>query len=338
MIKILISMLTALILCVGCVSSTPDEEKYTTDVFAMDTVMNITAYGPYAEDAVHTAINEIIRIENLFSTNITTSEIAMLNKHKTQSVSPETFALLETSIQLYEETNSAFNIAIFPIVKAWGFTTDSYQIPSDETLLELLPHTKVSDILLDSELFRVTLAPKMELGLGGIVKGYTSERIMELFKEHGITSGIVNLGGNVQVLGTKPDGSLWNIGIQDPLSPSSYIGFVSVQDKAVITSGPYERNFKENGTIYHHLIAPTTGRPAENTLASLTIISDNGTCADAFTKLFVLGLDDTIAYWQTHQDEFDMILATTENTIYITKNLQGHFTLQSEDYNLEVLH
>lgn len=335
----LISLLIILVLCVGCTSSTiRDDEMYTTDFFAMDTAMNITAYGAHAEDAIQVAVNEVTRIEGLFSTNIATSDIAKINQNKNQTVSEEVFHLLETSIQLYEETDGAFDIAIFPIVKAWGFTTETHQVPSDEILAELLPYTKASDIALDKETLNVVIDEKMEVGLGGIVKGYTSERIMEIFKAHNVTSALVNLGGNVQALGKKPDGSLWNIAIKNPLDGSPYIGFVSLHDKAVITSGPYERNFEENGEIYHHLIDPTTGKPAENNLASVTIIATDGARADALTKLFVAGLDDAITYCNNHKDELDAIFVTKDKKIYITKNLEDSFTLQSEDYSLEIIY
>ena len=337
--NLLISLLFILVLCVGCTTSTTlEDEMYTTDIFAMDTVMNITAYGPHAKEAIQASAKEVARLERLFSTTMIDSDIAKLNKNKSQTVSAETLELLHTSIQLHEETNGAFNIAIFPIVKAWGFTTETHQVPSDETLAKLLPHTNVKDIILKDSSLHVSIGSNMELGLGGIVKGYTSERILNIFKEYGVTSGIVNLGGNVQVLGTKPDGSLWNVAIKDPLATSSYLGFVSTQDKAIITSGPYERNFEENGNFYHHLMDPITGKPAENTLASITIIADNGTRADALTKLFVSGLEDAIAYCKNHKEDVDAIFVTKDKKVYLTANLANSFTLQSEDYRIEIIY
>jgi len=337
--NILISLFLILMLCVGCTSSTTiEEEMHTTDFFAMDTVMSMTAYGPHAKDALLASMAEVTRLEKLFSTTIASSDLAKLNENKSQKVSSETFELLNTSVQLHEETNGAFNIALFPIVKAWGFTTQTHQIPSDETLSELLLYTDVQDIIFEEASLHVSIAPNMELGLGGIVKGYTSERILHIFKEHGVTSGIVNLGGNVQVLGKKPDASLWNVAIKNPLDTSSHLGFVSTYDKAIITSGAYERNFEANGIIYHHLMDPTTGKPAENSLASVTILAEDGTRTDALTKLFVSGLDDAIAYCKKHKDEVDAILVTKDKKVYITANLENSFTLQAEDYSIEIIH
>ena len=328
-------------LCIGCSSqmenNIPDDKAFTIDFFAMDTIMTITAYGPLGEDAVQAAVNEVKRIEQLFSTNIETSDIAMINQNKQQKVSAETIALLKTSIQLYNKTNGAFDIAVFPIVKAWGFTTGTQQIPSDELLADLLPHTDANNILLNESTLIVSIPPEMELGLGGIVKGYTSARIMNIFKEYGVQSGIVNLGGNVQVLGSKPDGAFWNIAIKNPLKTDTYIGAVSVKNQAVITSGAYERYFEADGAIYHHLIDPKTGCPANTTLASVTIIANDGTAADALTKLFVMGLEDASTYCRANADDLDAIFVTKDKKVYITEGLKDSFTLQAEDYQLEII-
>ena len=142
---------------------------------------------------------------------------------------------------------------------------------------------------------RVKLGKNMKIDLGGIAKGYTSSRVMQIFKDCGVTSGLVSLGGNVQALGTKTDGTDWQIAIENPDKSSDYIGVVSVKDKAVITSGGYERYFEKNGKTYHHILDPKTGYPAESGLKSVTIVSDNGTLADALsTSLFVMGKEDAL--------------------------------------------
>lgn len=109
----------------------------------------------------------------------------------------------------------------------------------------------------------------MQIDFGGIAKGYTSARIMDIFRACGIKSGLVNLGGNVQALGTKKDGSSWRVAVQDPQDTDQYLGVLSIQDKAVITSGGYERYFEQDGRTYHHIIDPKTGYPVENGLISV---------------------------------------------------------------------
>ena len=154
----------------------------------------------------------------------------------------------------------------------------------------------------------------MKIDLGGIAKGYTSSRIMDIFKENGITSGLVNLGGNVQALGTKTDGSNWRVAVQSP-------------DEAVITSGGYERYFEQDGVTYHHIIDPKTGYPAENGLVSVTIVSSDGTLADGLsTSLFIMGEEKAAEFWKAHSDEFEAILETDDGTIYVTEGLKDSFT------------
>ncbi len=174
--------------------------------------------------------------------------------------------------------------------------------------------------------------PKNGQGIdfGGIAKGYTSQRIMDIFKEYNIASGVVSLGGNVQCYKTKPDGSLWRCGITDPDDPdniSSLAGVVSVCDKAVITSGGYERFFEENGKTYHHIMDPQTGCPAENGLRSVTIVSSDGTLADGLsTACFVMGKDKAVSLWRKNKELFDMILITDSGELFITSGISDSFT------------
>ena len=167
----------------------------------------------------------------------------------------------------------------------------------------------------------------MKIDLGGIAKGYTSSRIMDIFKENGITSGLVNLGGNVQALGTKTDGSNWRVAVQSPDDTEDYLGVLSIQDKAVITSGGYERYFEQDGVTYHHIIDPKTGYPAKNGLVSVTIVSSDGTLADGLsTSLFIMGEEKAAEFWKAHSNEFEAIFVTDDGTIYVTEGLKDSFT------------
>ena len=166
---------------------------------------------------------------------------------------------------------------------------------------------------------------------GGIAKGYTSSRIMDIYREKGVTSGLVNLGGNAQVFGTKPDGSLWRVAVQSPDSEDEYLGVLEAKDKAIITSGGYERYFEKDGVTYHHIIDPATGYPAENGLVSVTIVSTDGTLADGLsTSLFVMGKDKAVDYWKAHSDEFDMILLTDDEKLYVSEGIKDSFTSDRE--------
>ena len=160
----------------------------------------------------------------------------------------------------------------------------------------------------------------MEIDLGGIAKGYTSSRVMDIFREYGIKHGLVSLGGNVQAIGTKKNGKPWRVAIQNPESEMEYLGVLNIEDKCVITSGGYERYFEKDGVHYHHIIDPRTGYPADSGLISATIISDDGALADGLsTSLFIMGKDEAEKYWREHADDFDYILEDEDGTLYVTE-------------------
>ena len=193
--------------------------------------------------------------------------------------------------------------------------------PLNQELQKALAKVDASQIVIDGD--QVTLGTGQQMDLGGIAKGYTSARIMEIYREYGITSGMVSLGGNVQTLGTRPDGKDWNIGIQNPDGQQgSLLAALPVENKAVITSGGYERYFEEDGNTYIHILNPKTGYPADSGLVSVSIISENGMLADALsTSLYLMGEEKAAEYWRTHADAFDMILEDKDGTLYVTEGL-----------------
>lgn len=300
------------------------------DIFAMDTYMSVTAFGENADEAVDTAQAEIERLDAMLSTGNGDSEIAKLNVSGTAELSVDAGYLVERALELYTETDGAFDIAIYPVMEAWGFPSQNYQVPSEDVLQERLALTDASKVSYDADSREISFSEAgMEIDLGGIAKGYTSARIMDIFRSYGITSGLVNLGGNVQVLGTKTDGSKWRVAVQSPDDESDYLGVLSVSDKAVITSGGYERYFEQDGITYHHIIDPKTGYPAENGLKSVTIVSADGTLADGLsTSLFIMGKEQAAEFWRMHSDEFDAILLTDDGTIYVTEGIADDFSTE----------
>ena len=263
-------------------------------------------------------------------------EVATLNKEGSGILSKDTKELFCRSLDLYKSTKGAFDITVYPLMDLWGFTTGKYHVPSKAQLKETLKYVNQSKIKFSKEDGAITLGEGQKVDFGGIAKGFTSNRIMEIWKERGITSGMVSLGGNVQVLGSKTDGSAWKIGIQNPDNQDGeMIGVVTVKNKAVITSGGYERYFEENGKIYHHIIDASNGYPADSGLTSVTIICSDGTLADGLsTSIFIMGLDKAIQYWDCHRDEFDMILYTKEGNVYITEGIEKEFI---SDYQVKII-
>ncbi len=307
----------------------------TESIFAMDTYMTVTAYGDRAKEAVDAAVDRINELDAMLSTGSADSQISQLNSLKKYTLSEDAYTLTKRACQFYQDTDGAFNIAIYPVMQLWGFYTGDYNVPDEDELASALATARPSDIALDDTDFTVTLPEDESIDLGGIAKGYTSASIMDIFAKYDCTGGIVSLGGNIECMGTKPDGSSYNIAIQDPDDESSYIGYLTTTDKAVVTSGGYERYFEKDGTTYHHIIDPATGYPARNGLKSVSIVSGDGTLADALsTSVYIMGLDKAAAYWKSSGSDFDMILLSDDNELYVTEGIADIFT---SDMDVEVL-
>ena len=296
-------------------------KECTRQLFAMDTVMSFTAYGKNSEQAVDAAMKEVQRLDDLLSTGNPDSEVSVINANGGGTLSEDTEAILTEAMEIYRETDGLFDVTIYPLMQLWGFPTQEYHVPTGSELQEALAKVDASQVMIDGD--QVTLGTNQEMDLGGIAKGYTSARVMGIFREYGITSGMVSLGGNVQTLNTKTDGTPWQIGIQDPSGQQgSLLAVLPVENKAVITSGGYERYFEEDGNTYIHILNPKTGYPADSGLVSVSVISENGMLADALsTSLYLMGEEKAAEYWRAHADEFDMILETEDGTLYITEGI-----------------
>lgn len=315
----------------GCTpDKTADTESCSKEIFAMDTYMTVTAYGENAEKAVNEALEEIKRLDDLLSAGNDKSEISILNKNGSASLSDDSRYLYEKADRIYRETGGAYDITILPLMKLWGFQDGDPSLPTDRDIKNTCQLIGADRLIYNDG--RLTLGKGQSIDLGGIAKGYTGDRIMQIFEKNNISSGIISLGGNVQCFGKKPDGSLWRCGITDPDYPedmSKLAGTVSTSDKAVITSGGYERFFtdKKSGRTFHHIMDPKTGFSADSGLISVTIVSSDGTLADGLsTACFVMGQQDSVSYWRSHRDEFDMILITDSRKILVTKGLEGVFS------------
>lgn len=316
-------------------SEKSSEEKQSRDIFAMDTYMTVTAYGEHASEAVDKAETEIKRLDEMLSTGNENSEVYKLNQNGEAVVSDDTAYLYERSEKIYKQTKGVFDISIYPVMDAWGFTTENYRIPAEDELSALLKNVDASKIQYDKKTKKITLPKNVKIDFGGIAKGYTSSRIMQIYKKCGVTSGLVSLGGNVQLLGAKPDGSAWKVAVESPDEDGNYLGILQAKDKAVITSGGYERYFEKNGKKYHHIIDPATGYPAENGLTSVTIVSDDGTLADGLsTSLFIMGKEKAEKFWKKYSDKFDVILLTDDDQLYVSEGIADDF---QSDYKVKII-
>jgi len=325
---ILFAVLSGLTACSG--PEDDDREAYSESFFAMDTYMTFTAYGVNAEYALKQAENRIVELEGLWSVTDPGSEIYAVNHSSGQSVavSRETEELVSFALRMAEDTGGALEPTIYPVLTAWGFTTDENRVPSEKEIARLLESVGYDRV--HSEKGTLSLEAGSMLDLGAVGKGYAGDEVVRMLRENGITSAILDIGGNVQAIGTKPDGSSWRVGLKDPFS-GGVLGVIRVADEAVVTSGSYERYFiGEDGKRYGHIIDPATGYPVDNGVASVSVIAGEGKLCDALsTSLFVMGLEGAEDYWRRHQD-FDMILVMEDGNIYVTEGIKDKFSLQSE--------
>lgn len=298
------------------------------DLFAMDTYMSLTAIGERADDALRAASAEIRRLDALLSTGNTGSEISALNREGGGKVSEDTRVLAEASLSLFKETDGLFDISIYPVMELWGFAAGQYQKPDDGVLKETLARVDASRITLaetEDGTAEIHFPKDMKIDLGGIAKGYTSARLMEIFSEYGITGAVVSLGGNVETMGTKPDGKKWRIGIQNP-EGGDYLGILTTSGQAVITSGGYERYFEEDGVRYHHIIDPRTGYPADSGTVSVTVICGDGMLADGLsTSLYIMGEEEAEKFWRSSEESFEYIIETEDGVLHVTEGAAEDF-------------
>lgn len=304
----------------------------TGELFAMDTYMTVTCYGVRCEEALSASLAEIQRLDDLLSVGNPDSEIAKLNTQGSGTISEDTATMVEQALKLEETTGGAFDITVYPLMELWGFTTGAFAVPKQAELTKLLDNVGSDRLEYDPASSTLTMGAGQGIDLGGIAKGFTSDRVMEIFEAYDLVSGVVSLGGNVQCYGTKPDGTPWRCGIKNPMEPdnsNSYLGVLEVEGKAVITSGAYERYFVDEttGKTYHHILDPTNGYPADQGLISVTIVSEKGMLADGLsTACYVMGLEETIDYWRNHGQDFDLILMTEDQEVYLTEALRDSFT------------
>lgn len=343
-------VLTAAGICIGILILTEgsryfvQNQKCQKQLFAMDTYMEFTAYGKNSEKAVDAAIEEVQKLDAMLSAENSKSEVYALNEQGNLQATDDLAELILRGKEIYQETDGLFDDTIYPVMKLWGFPTGNYHVPTAAEVqkkLALVDENKVEIQTRDSDekgrdskekAKFVTLGADQQIDFGGIAKGYTGQKLAELFQEYGVSSALVSLGGNIQAIGTKPDGSSWKVGIRDPKGgQQDYIGVLFVKNQAVVTSGGYERYFEEDGKTYIHIINPRTGYPADGDLLSVTIVSRDGTLADGMsTALYIMGYEKACQFWRQHREEFNVILVTDDGKIHISENLKENFQTECD--------
>ena len=268
----------------------------------MYTVVSITVVSrseDQAQKAINASFDELDRLAALLNFYSDTSEISRINREageKPVKVSKDTLDIIEKAVYVSEMTDGAFDVTVGPLVKLWDLQKQI--IPNKKSIEEKQKLVGYKNIVIDKGASTVYIKKKGgQIDLGGIIKGYAVDKVVGVLHKNGIKSGVVAVGGEIRLLGTKPDGTSWGIGVQNPRpkGPDDQV-FATLQlsDKALSTSGDYIRYFEKNGVRYHHLLDPKTGYPSRQ-CGSATIIADNNTTTDGFSKLFILGPQNGLA-------------------------------------------
>lgn len=301
------------------------EPSFEKQIFAMDTYMTFRASGEKSKEAVEAAVSEIQRLDELLSATDPSSEVFRLNEQGGGVVSEDISILLERGMDFYETTGGLFDLTVYPLMELWGFPSGNYHVPSETEIQNTLKQIGFEKIFFDGKQLKLSEGQKIDFG--AIAKGYASDRVIEIYRSFGIENGMVSLGGNIKTLGLNSSGQPWKIGIQSPWEKTGEIAAsVRVTGKAVVTSGGYERFFEEQGTTYIHIMNPKTGFPAESDLSSVTIISEDGTLADALsTAIYLMGSEQGTAFWRKYGELFEMVLIDEQGKIYATEGIAGEF-------------
>ncbi len=331
------NLIKKLLLGIFCVCILGCEKSETEYFESMDTFMKVQCYGKNPSEANDIAQKKIGELNVLISVTKPESDIYKINNATSfpVEVSDDTISVIKDSIKIAKMTNGAFNPVLYPITKAWGFTTKQYRVPSDSEIAELLQLTNYNDVEIKGN--SVYLKPGMMFDLGGIGKGWAGDEAIKILRQNGVKSAILDLGGNVQTIGSKPDGTAWQVGLQNPWGEGA-VAALKIKNEAMITSGGYVRYFTgDDGKKYIHIMNGITGRPVENDIVSSTIITETGIYADGLsTATYVLGKEKSIELWKKHKN-FEMILLSPDKSICYTKGLEGKIDLLFDFTSVEVI-
>lgn len=308
-------------------------DQYISDSeFLLDTIVTIKIYGHSDESIFNDIFSYIRNLENTLSVHVENSDLWKLKQNAGKEwteVSDDTMQIIKRSIEISKMSEGLFDITSGPLIDLWNIDPPTGHYPTDKEREEAISLIDYKNIEVD-EIHNTIRMKKsgMEANLGAIAKGYIADKVKNYLKDKGINQAIINLGGNVLLLGKKTDGSDFRIGIQDPDSErGAYLGLVEVSDKSIVSSGTYERYFIYEEKKYHHILNPFTGFPQENRLKGVSIISDYSTDGDAFsTTVFLLGLEKGMQLVE-RVEGVEAIFITKTNELYISTGLMDSFEI-----------
>ncbi|WP_246599787.1 FAD:protein FMN transferase [Gordonibacter massiliensis (ex Traore et al. 2017)] len=328
--------------CAGCAdgagsAASSTSATSTRSFTSMATGMTLTVHASNqqaADDAAEACEDRVEQLDRLLAANGDESQIALLNNAggTVTFVSDDLQPLFEAACSVAQETGGAFDPTIYPLTSAWGFTDGNHRVPSDDELAALLPRVGFERLRADASAGTVVLEDNAQVDVGGVAKGFAADELRALLAKRDVASALLDLGGNVTALGTKPDGSAWRVGVADPAAPDRLAGTLELVDATASTSGTYQRFFVDgNGVKRHHLIDPATGYPAESDLASVTVVGTCGARCDALsTALFVMGSDRALDVWRAQTEggsgSFEAVFVGEGGNVLVTEGIASAFS------------
>lgn len=318
----------------GCTS---DEDLSVSDTrFVMGTVVTLQLYGTDDSIILDNAYGIIESIEMDMSLNVEDSEINQINKSgkiEDYEVSEEIFYVIQKSMDYSELSNGGFDITLEPVISLWNIGTEDAQVPAQAALTQALSYVGYEQIELDASNMTITMPESVSIDLGGIGKGYAADQVASYLKSEGVEKAIVNIGGNILVIGSKDDGSPFRVGLQNPFEGrNDYFAVVEVEDQTVVTSGIYERNFEEDGVLYHHILSTIDGYPVNNQVVSITVIADESIDADGLsTVLFIEGIEDGLKMANSI-DGVECVYVNEESEVYLSDGAKAMVEISDEAF------
>lgn len=282
------------VLCAGCTRNT-GETLYEKQLLYFDTIISLKFYaGENGGELMNHCEALCKEYEKIFSRTDEGSELYAVN-HRSQNtveISPELAELIAVGLDYYKQSQGKFDITIAPLSDLWDFKSEHPAVPAEDAIRKAAACVGADGITLTGQTLTFASADTM-IDLGALAKGYAADHLKSYLTENGVTSGLLNLGGNVLAIGSRPDGSDWKIGIKKPFDKADALAdTVSISDKTVVSSGIYERYFEQDGTIYHHILDPDTGYPIQNDIWGVSILCDSSLTGDALsTTCLTLGYE-----------------------------------------------
>lgn len=340
------------LLCVVLTGCAGTAESAQVQFFAMDTLMSVTVYGRQGGQAARAVQAEMNRLDALWSRTREDSDISRLNagagSGTAVEVDADTGVLLERANTAARESGGAFNPVMAPVMDAWGFTGEEHRVPGGEELEALLPLTLTLPWVASDGEEGGTRAALTQAGqavdAGAIAKGRAADLAREVLADYTVTGAILDLGGNITVLGEKPDGAPFRVAVKDPGNTEELLCVLTLEEGTCSTSGGYERYFEADGVRYHHILDPADGCPAESGLRSVTAVSTDGTWADAYsTACFVMGAEKALDFWRTGTEAaqtLELVLVGEDGRVYVTEGLAEGFEFRGEEkgYTYEIVY